>query len=420
MASVSLRWVARCGTAAVLALGAVSAPLRAATGDPILEFQSSVGTTPETQGWAHEGRSLSSNCPMPVGPGPCWFQGAQDLEPDTWPDNSCLPGVGCHKQTEHYNSPDPTLGMGSPSTYTEWIGFDDGNNESGRRPLIIPDSSVPHSPPWGAPFFTGAPAHPVLRVVTGDGNNTPGTLPGVNDRNSGKVRIYKSFEPGIADSFTLVVKAAAGPRSGSHPFAELRAFGRRFAFGVDGVPGSPNYGKFTLVNVTGDSGIVQGTIFDRVVLVSQPGSTGPHAGEFFVFRVVVHNDGTFRAYLNEDTVNSASGSFPVVSGPPESEVGLTPLPGDETMWFDSVQLLEGEWPAACPDPAVDTNRNGAVDADDFSAFMLCTNGPGIPTLNTVECSCLDTDEDQDVDMVDFAVLQRCLSTAAPLDPACDD
>lgn len=405
--------------AAAVALAAAVADLRAATGDSILRFQSSLGTTPEAQGWTHEGRSLNSACPKPVGPGPCWFQGSQDLNADTWPDNTCLLGAGCHKETEHYNSPDPTLGMGNPGTYTEWIGFDNGSN-SGYRPLTIADSSIPHSPPWGAPLFLNAPPYPVLRVVTGDGNNLPNTLPGMNDRNLGKVKIRKTFSPGTADAFTLLVKAAAGPRDGSHQFVELRVFDRRFAFGVDGVAGSPTYGRITVVAATGDAGTTIGTIFDDTVLVAQPGTPGPHAGEFFTFRLVARSDGTYRAYLNEDIVAYVSGMFAPSAASPPNEVQLTPLPGDETMWFDSVELLEGELPALCPDPVVDTNRDRRVDSNDLMMFLACSNGPGIPALGTFDCTCMDSDHDADVDMADFAVLQRCLSNGRDADPTCDD
>jgi hypothetical protein len=418
MASDLIRWLALFGVAAGLILSAATPSLRAATGDPLLEFNSALGTTPESQGWTHEGRSLNTECPKSRGYNLCWFQGSQDLNDDSWPDNDCGPGKGCHTNTEHYNSPNWMAGPTGATTYTEWIGFDSGSNDY--RPLVIPDSTIAHSPPWGAPFFTNAPVHPVLRVVTGDGNNVAGTLPGPNDRNSGMAKIRKAFPPGTAGAFTLLAKVAAGPRAANRPFVEIRAFNRRFAFGVDGAAGSPTYGKITVVAANGESGTVVGTLFDRTVMVTQPGAAGPHAGEFFTFRVAVRSDGTFRAYLNEDTVAYASGWFGSSSPAPSNEVHLTPMPGDDTMWFDSVELLEGELPALCADPAVDTNRDGYVNDLDLMAFLACTNGPGIPTLGTFECTCLDADQDTDVDMVDFAVFQRCLTSGTQLDPACDD
>ncbi|HON66817.1 MAG TPA: hypothetical protein PL151_10640 [Phycisphaerae bacterium] len=414
--------------AAVLGVSTATSGVRAADGDVLLAYESVLATTPEGQGWIHEGRSLAADCPNIRGDLACWYQGSQDLNADTWPDNNCRPGIGCHKKqpfTEHYNAPDP-LADATHSSYTEWIAFDDGNN-AGYRPLIIPDSMVPHSPPWGAPGFVRAPLYPVLRVVTGDGNNMDATLPAGpgNHRNMGKAKIRKGFTvPDGVTALTLVVKAAAGPRAAGRHFVELRAFQRRFAFGVDGTPGSADYGKLTLVDATNQLDethyAVAQTLFSRTVQVAQPGVAGPHAGEFFTLRVVVRSNGQFDAYLNETTDQHAWGTCATtIWEGPANEVQLTPVPGDDTMWFDSVHVFEGEVPVSCPDPVVDSNRDGQVDADDMLFWMSCANGPNLPIVDSFECRCMD-DGDGDLDMADFAILQRCLSVGGALDPACDD
>lgn len=412
-------------TAAVVGLCAAPVGLRAADGEVLVEFQSLAGTSPETQEWIHEGHSLRADCPSHRDYEPCRYQGAQDLDDDSFPDNNCQPGQGCHKSTEHYNSPDPLAYAEATgeydNSYMEWIGYDNGNLQSPKL-LVIPDSTISHSPPWGAPSFIKAPSYPVLRVVTGDGNNVPDTLPIINSpnhRNMGKARIRKTFNPPTSDTVTLLVKAAAGPRSAARQFIEVRVFGRRFALGVDGTLASPTYGRFTLVDA--DSGNVTGTLFDKTVLVAQPGTPGPHEGEFFHLRIILRNDGTFQATLNDGGDDQPTGTFNVTSATPPNEVLLTPIAGDDTMWFDFIQLLEGELPLLCPDPVVDFNRDGRVDSDDLSIFFDCSNGPGIPMRDTFACHCADRNEDGCLDMTDFAVLQRCLMIgSAVLDPSCDD
>lgn len=409
--------------AAVLGWSTGRTALRADNGPLLIEYRSSLGTAPEHQGWIHEGRSLRSDCPGSRSYAPCWFQGSQDLNYDGFSDNSCLPGVGCHKISEHYNSPDPTASLGTPDiSYTEWIGFD-----SPHRPLTIPDSTIPHSPPWGAASFLNAPTYPVLRVVTGDGNNSPDSLPMSvpNSRNMGKTKIRRGFNPGTTGALTLILHAAAGPRPGGRHFVELRAFQRRFGFGVEGTPGTQHYGRLTCVDpgvqLSETSYQVIGPMFGQTVLVAQPGAPGPHAGEFFRLRVIVRSDGTFDAYLNENADQHFTGVAAPSAASPPHELQLTPVPGDDTMWFDFVQLFEGEIPLSCPAPAVDANRDGLVDDADFAIFLDCANGPAIPLKDAFECRCMDRNADGALDAVDFGVLQRCWApTGAQLNPACAD
>lgn len=426
MVSDRLRMLPLFALAAVLGVSAASPSVRAATGDELLSFKSSLGSTPDApaQGsWYHEGRSLLPSCPNSIGTPACVWQGARDLNYDSLPDNNCLPGTGCHKQGpvwEHYNAPQPDA-LADVRSYTEWICFD---AYSQSRPLTIPDSSITDSPPWGASTFLNAPAYPVLRVSTGDGNNVEATLPVLNHRNEGKTKIRKTYVPGSATALTLLIKAAAGPRIGGRHFVELRGFGRVIGFGVDGTVGSPTYGRFTLIdgaNKIDDSHyLVSGTLFSRTVTVAQPGVPGPHAGEFFTLRVVFRNDGTFDAWLNEDGDQHATGSVTTSTASPPNEVQLTPLVGDDTMWFDFVQLFEGELPVTCPDPVIDYDGDGRVDETDFMNFTQCSNGPGVPASSTFACQCMDSDGDTDLDMIDFGLFQRCLSGTEPVDPTCDD
>ena len=430
----------RCSVACallVIGLGADSAG--AATGDILIEYQASSGLTPEMLGWEHEGQCLRSDCPCPgypcVGYPPCWWQGSQDLNKDTIPDNNCMLGIGCHRDDEHYNAPAEPLGIEGACHYTEWVAFDDGDDTSG-RPLTNHESLIPNSPPWGAPTFPNAPPYPTLRIATGDGNRDSmgpgggaGSLPAVatNNRNLGKVKIRKPFTiPQGVSTVTLVCKAAAGPRNYDNQFIEVRGNGRRFSFGVNGRPGDPDAGQFWY-GEGGDSGAsALGPLFGtRRVSVRFSGDpqTG---GEFFIFRVIVRDNGTLTAYLNERPGSASSGDLNSATGP-GTELLLTPKVTDETMWFDFVQILEGEVPPCCHDPVFDVDGDGDVDHDDFDSpgnehdFMDCATGPAPAGQLPPDCRCLDVNDDGAIDSRDFGVFQRCLTIGGgPLKPACDD
>lgn len=61
-------------------------------------------------------------------------------------------------------------------------------------------------------------------------------------------------------------------------------------------------------------------------------------------------------------------------------------------------------------PPGDANTDGTVDLVDAAKFIACAAGPGTTTLpdgvDPVEFDNLDTDRDGDVDLHDFAALQR--------------
>jgi len=70
------------------------------------------------------------------------------------------------------------------------------------------------------------------------------------------------------------------------------------------------------------------------------------------------------------------------------------------------------------DVPADFDRDGDVDADDFSHFESCATGPAIPQTDPV-CTNADLDGDSDVDQSDFGTVQCCFSGVdIPADPNC--
>ena len=411
----------------------------AATGDVLVEYKAQLRTLPSEQGWTHVGHCLSETCPgvhyyPDIRNYVCYYQGWWDGNTDGISDNSCLLGVGCRKSSgilgpgEHYNAPEPDAEPGT-CTYSEWIAFDNGHSPT--HGLRIFDSLVAGSPPWGAMQFVNAPSsYPPLRIVTGDGNLVPDSLPvastsAENHRNLGRAEVNHLLTvPDGVTSITLLCKMAVGPRPGNHAMVCVNAWNRRFAFSVDGDETSLAYGR--LLYGLDASGNMMDLMFDRSVIVAQPNpsTTTSHVGEFFTLRVVLRSDGTFNAYLNETLSLAASGAVPEFADVPM--VRIAPDTDDATLWVDYVQVLEGKHPLACPQPVFDVNSDGKVNQVDMNMFFSCVTGPGNANGNWVSlspvCQCLDFNDDQSIDMVDFAALQRCLTIVGTsnADPACAD
>lgn len=423
-----------------LILGATTQVL-AATGSVLLQYDSALGTLPHRQGWTYLSRCLKDYCPSSAS-AECAYQGNSG--------NDCTLGHGCGPnatpvlETEWYNAPPNPLTVTGGCTYTEWIAFDDGQDyvevaypvglplrNLTFGPTILDTLWGPHKhPAFGAPgFFRGPMGHNAVRIVTGGGVPGVKTLPAssTSQRNTGRLNVRGTYTvPAGVTALTLVAKVAAGNRSWDTEMVAISGLGRRFALGVNGVDGSGTLGRFTC---GGNSSTVFSLFGTRTVQVALAKETvvGPHQGEFFTVRVVLRNDGTVTAWLNDDPATiwtgttSTASTLQVVDFHPDEQAG--------TMWLDSAKLFEGEVPPKCADPVFDVNHDNRVNSSDLAnglnGFVDCATGPAPPAgvfdSLSEQCRCLDVNDDKAIDMRDYAVFQQCLTAGdVPLDSACDD
>lgn len=429
----------------------------AATGDILADYQSSLGTAPDQQGWDHEGRCLKSDCPANNTSQQCRWQGWLDVNPvDGVSDNNCTLGIGCHSAVEHANLPPEPTGFSGTCTYTEWLGFDDGedylqyayrvplpNRNLTFTPIDEFDTNSTYwgshaHPAFGAISFTNPPASVPLRIVSGDGIPNVGALPAnsSSNRNSGKTKPNKGYVvPEGVNAVTLLARVAAGNRPSGHEMVQLRAFNKAFSFGVNGIDGDPDLGRFYNSDATdGEGSNNLGMFGTRTVQVAlaQLGVWGPQAGEFFTIRIILFADGSVSAWLNEDETSLWNGTAGNKSSGPV--VQLTPDEnGGATAWVEYLTVMEGAVPIGngpCPSLVFDVSPPfNRVDNADFvngtNGFADCATGPA-PEASVFDalsqsCKCMDVNDDAAIDMTDYAVFQRCISTgAAAADPTCDD
>lgn len=445
-------------------------------GGTLLEYRSSSMTTPLYQAWVVESDCLRGDCPgvldnAPGGiAGPCYWQGARDVNTDGFVDNTCTLGVGCRKNGEHYNAPAATLNVEDSCSSTEWMVFDNGDTVSGRSLTIVDAAAGPpnsvrvvQSPPFGANSFPGAPqGHAPLRLSVGSGSDLGQVLPvdePENARNGGRLGIrtgtFLELPPGVHDVTALAI-VAFGPwaRQSDDIFLEVRvpstSPGRHWRFALtppNSIDGHPGENAIGIVNHklpdTAPLAYAFGGLNVRKYNTQSEVWTG---GGFHHIRIICRADGTFSLFKDENPTNPFNGSL----GTP----GVDDLAGEasellwgilddtggagcttgcgKTIWFDAIGLYPGAvLPTNCPDPVFDTDEDDDVDRDDFSRagpgwdFLDCATGPA-PSVATFAgladaCRCLDVNDDQAVDQADFAVFQRCLSGSGnTADPNCDD
>ncbi len=84
-------------------------------------------------------------------------------------------------------------------------------------------------------------------------------------------------------------------------------------------------------------------------------------------------------------------------------------------------LFQGDAPVPCYASAFDANGDGDVDMDDFATLQRCITGAGDPNhvYNYALCHCLDRDRNSAIDETDLAAFMNCASGPnIPVDPNC--
>jgi hypothetical protein len=76
----------------------------------------------------------------------------------------------------------------------------------------------------------------------------------------------------------------------------------------------------------------------------------------------------------------------------------------------------------CNSPRQDTDEDGDVDLLDYAVLQACFNGPNRSSPDTMQCMCSDADDDDDIDVFDLGVFQVCFNgPGLPVpQPACDN
>lgn len=79
-------------------------------------------------------------------------------------------------------------------------------------------------------------------------------------------------------------------------------------------------------------------------------------------------------------------------------------------------------PPPCNEPRFDSNGDEAVDMLDFAVFQRCISSGIVGPIHDLEvCRCMNSDGNTVIDAVDLVAFSRCGSgPAVPADPACDD
>jgi hypothetical protein len=241
--------------------------------------------------------------------------------------------------------------------------------------------------------------------------------------------------PSGATALTLVAKLACGNRDPSMELLRLAVrwpqspnASHQFALGVDGEDGSPELGRFTRGADGSNTMDMFGTRTVSVALARKDIPGPQHTGEFFNVRLVLRNNGSMSAWLNEDPASLWTGNaYPGVG---TSFVKINPDEQSGTMWLDRIRLMEGEVaPSACGDPVFDVNDDWRVDAGDLAngqnGLLDCMTGPApaaaVFDALSARCKCHDVNHDSATDMNDFAAFQRCIAMGdIAADPTCDN
>jgi hypothetical protein len=130
---------------------------------------------------------------------------------------------------------------------------------------------------------------------------------------------------------------------------------------------------------------------------------------------------TCRAGFASDTVDLNTNSCYAFNQDIELDASWTPSELKIIAWAQEPtgdppavhQSAEQSWPFE-PLPALgDWDNDGDADLDDFDGFGTCLSGPGSPAPSQRCLDAFNADQDEDVDVADYAVLQRELSPPSP-------
>lgn len=113
----------------------------------------------------------------------------------------------------------------------------------------------------------------------------------------------------------------------------------------------------------------------------------------------------WRAFAEFEIIRSGTGSAGGGAGGDFELAGTILGPSETWATGGAFELSGGFWFSIEPG---DCGQDGGVGLVDYSEIAGCISGPAAPLIGQ-QCACADLDADDDVDLHDFAELQRALT-----------
>lgn len=114
---------------------------------------------------------------------------------------------------------------------------------------------------------------------------------------------------------------------------------------------------------------------------------------------------SWHAAAQFEIVRTSTGSAGGGAGGDFELAGTILGPGETSATGGDFELSGGFWFSIEPG---DCGQDGGVGLVDYSEIAGCISGPATPLIGW-QCACADLDADDDVDLHDFAELQRALT-----------
>jgi hypothetical protein len=158
------------------------------------------------------------------------------------------------------------------------------------------------------------------------------------------------------------------------------------------------------------------TVQAATIITEQPDGQAVFPGDTAVFTVTATGDGTLSYQWQKDEGDLTDGGH--FSGATTATLTVSSAAWADVGSYRCVVTASCGATASdaaaltmtCHDPAMDTDGDNDVDLVDFGVFQACFNGPNRPYASLdPRCVCHDSDCDGDVDLTDYGQFQACFN-----------